>query len=257
MLSVMESSLFLTANDQPISLGQALRYLESAEKLQLVLWEIIRQHVLEEELQAIEEVENSAEIIEQTIIDFRLKQQLTNYDTFQEWLAIQGLNYATFRRRIAFSLKLERLKAQVAEPNIQEYFIERKLYLDRVVLSRLVVKEQALAEELRSQILEDGARFEQLVQKYSVAEDLIVNGMMGPVSRGAMPNILRASVDLAIAGELIGPLEIEGLWYLVRVENFLPAALDEQMKQGLEDELFEQWLEDKIKRIDAKLQVEF
>ena len=42
------------------------------------------------------------------------------------------------------------------------------------MLSRLVVEEQALAEELYSQILEDGARFEQLVQEYSVTEDRVV-----------------------------------------------------------------------------------
>lgn len=254
---MMESSLFLTANEQPISLGQALKYLESAEKLQLVLWEIIRQHVLEEELQAIEEIESSAEIIEQTIIDFRLKHQLTNSDTFQEWLISQGLNYTTLRRQIAFNLKLNRLKVQVTELNIQEYFIERKIYLDRVVISRLVVEEQALAEELKSQIIEDGARLEQLVQKYSIAEDQLFNGMMGAISRGSMPDGLRAAVDLANPGELIGPLEIEGVWYLVRLEKFLPAALDEQLKQELESELFEQWLEDKIQKIDVKLQVKF
>lgn len=186
---MMESSLFLIADDQPISLGQALRYLESAGKLEFVLWEIMRQHVLVQELQVLEESEISADVIEQMVIDFRLERQLTNSEIFQEWLASEGLDYTKFRRKIAFDLKLERLKAQVAKPNLQEYFIEHKIYLDQVVLSRLVVEEQALAEELKSQILEDGARFEQLVQEYSVTEDRVVNGMMGLVSRGTMPDI--------------------------------------------------------------------
>ncbi|MHC5833687.1 MAG: peptidylprolyl isomerase, partial [Nostoc sp.] len=88
------------------------------------------------------------------------------------------------------NLKLEKLKAQITEPNLQEYFIERKIFLDRVVLSRLVVEDQALAEELKSQIVEDGARFELLVQEYSVEDDRIFNGMMGAVSRGRMPDVL-------------------------------------------------------------------
>ena len=125
------------------------------------------------------------------------------------------------------------------------------------LLSRLGVKEQALAEELKSQILEDGTTLEQLIQEHSIAEDQIFNGMMGAVSRASMPDALRATVDSAKPGELIGPLEIEGIWYLVRVEKFLPAALDEQLKQELADELFEQWLEDKIQKIDVKLQVKF
>lgn len=254
---MMKSSLFLLVDDQPISLEQALRYLESAGKLDLVLWEIIRQHVLEQELQVLEENEISADIIEQMVIDFRLERQLTNSKIFQEWLANEGLDYAKFRKKIAFNFNIEKLKADVTDANIQEYFIEQKIYLDRVVLSRLVVEEQALAEELQSQIVEDGARFERLVQEYSIATDRISNGMMGPISRGAMPHKLRAAVDLANPGELIEPLEIDGLWYLFRVENFLPATLDENLKQELEDEIFEQWLEDKVKSIDAKLQVDF
>lgn len=254
---MIESSLFLTVDDQPISLGQALRYLESVGKLEFFLWEIMRQYVLEQELQVLDENEISTELIEQMVIDFRLERQLTNAEIFQQWLISEGLDYASFRKKVAFNFQVEKLKARVTQPNVQEYFIENKIYLDRVVLSRLVVEEQALAEELHSQILEDGARFEQLVQEYSIAGDRISNGMMGPISRGAMPDTVRASVDLANNGDLIGPLEIEGLWYLFRVENVLPAALDEEMKQKLEEDIFEQWLEDKVKKIDAKLQVDF
>jgi parvulin-like peptidyl-prolyl isomerase len=72
-----------------------------------------------------------------------------------------------------------------------------------------------------------------------------------------MPDDLRAAIDLASPGELIGPLEIERLWYLVRVEKFLPASLDEPTKQQLMDELFEQWLEEKVQQTDVQLHVKF
>lgn len=254
---MMESRPFLTADDQSISLGQALRYLASVGKLESVLWEIMRQHVIEQELQTREELNIGSDAIEQVVIDIRLKYQLADPESFREWLASEGIDYTAFRRQIADSLKLARLKVQVTEPRLQEYFIEQKIYLDQVILSRLVVEEQALAEELKSQILEDGASFEQLVQEYSVAEDRMFNGMMGATSRGSLPDTLRTAVDLASPGELIGPLEIEGLWSLVRVEQFLPASLDEQLRAELEDELFEQWLEEKIQSIDIKLQVNF
>jgi hypothetical protein len=60
---MMDLSLFLLVNDQPISLGQSLKYLESAGKLELVIWEIIRQYALEQELQALEENQISTELI--------------------------------------------------------------------------------------------------------------------------------------------------------------------------------------------------
>jgi parvulin-like peptidyl-prolyl isomerase len=250
----MEPSLFLTADEQPISLEQALKYLDSAGKLEPVLWEIMRSYVIEQELQTLEDDISSE--LDQVVLDFRLENELTNYTIFQEWLVNQGLDYPTFRSQIASKLKLEKLKAQVTEANLQEYFIERKIFLDRVVLSRLVVEEEALAEELKSQIIEDGAKFEQLVQEYSITDDRIFNGMMGAMSKGTLPTVLRAAIDLANPGELIS-LEIEGLWYLVRFEKFLPASLDEQLKSELAQELFEQWLEDKIQNINVQLQVKF
>ena len=254
-----ESSLFLTVDDAPVTLGQALRYLESSGKLESVLWEVIRQHVIEQELQQ-QDLAISSDVIDQIVMDFRLENQLTDYESFQDWLASQEIDSTNFRQQIAFNLKLERLKTlktKVTEPNLQEYFIERKLFLDRVVLSCLVVEKRSLAQELKSQIVEDGVPFEQLVQKYSIAEDRIFNGMMGAVSRGTMPDALRSAVDLAKPGDLLEPLEIQELWYLVRVEKFLSAALDEQLGQELQDELFEKWLDDKIQAMNVKLEVKF
>jgi parvulin-like peptidyl-prolyl isomerase len=252
-----ESNAFITANDQPISIERALRYLKSTGKLEFVLWEIVLQHVIEQELNAVEELEINSELIDQIILEFRVENDLTNYDGFQAWLANDGLDYSTFRQQIASKFQLEHLKTRITERNLQEYFIEQKIFLDRVVLSRLVVQEKALAEELKSQILEEGARFEHLAQEYSVAEDGIFNGMMGAASRGTMPDDLRAAIDLANPGELIGPLKIEELWYLVRVEKFLPASLDESIEQQLKDELFEQWLEEKVQQMDVQLHVKF
>jgi parvulin-like peptidyl-prolyl isomerase len=249
--------ILLTIDNQPIFLEQALKYLESAGKLELVVEEIVRQHAIERELQSQAELQIDADAIEQAVIDFRFNSELTDRETFQAWLAEEGLNYSAFRQQIATYLKLKKLKTQIATPNLQEYFIDRKLFLDRVVLSRLVVEDRNLAEELRIQILEEGANFEQLVREYSVADDRIVNGMMGAVSRGSLPDNLRAAVDSAEPGELIELIEINDLWYLVRLEQVLPATFDEQLQQQLEDELFDRWLESKIQEIDVKLQVKF
>lgn len=251
-----ESSLFLTVDEQSLTLGQALKYLELSGKLESFLLEIIRQHIIEQELQT-QQLTINPDVIDQVIMDFRLEKQLTDYESFQEWLASVGIDSSIFRQQITSNLKLEKLKATVIKPNLQEYFIENKLFLDQVVLSRLVVEQQALAEELKSQIIEDGARFEQLVQEYSVAEDRILNGMMGAVSRGLIPDALRSAIDKANPGDLLDPIEIEGLWYLFRFEKFLAAALDEQMEQELQNELFEKWLDDRIQSMNVKIEVKF
>lgn len=251
----MVSQPFLTVDDQPIYLAQALQYLQGAGKLKAFIGDILRQHVIEQELQAREDIGVNPALIEQAVIDFRLQRQLTDPKVFAEWLQSNGQDYTTFHSSVAFGFKLENLKVQITGSKLQEYFIERKLFLDRVVLSRILVNEQELAEELASQI-EEGASFDQLAREYSIADDRVLNGMMGPVSRGALPDILRASVDAASPGELIGPLALEGRWLLFRVEQFLPASLeDAQLKLALQNELFEQWIAQKIQTMAVKLQV--
>jgi parvulin-like peptidyl-prolyl isomerase len=118
-----------------------------------------------------------------------------------------------------------------------------------------VVDSKERAEELKSQIIEDGLRFEQIAQEYSIAEDSIINGMMGAVSRGGMPDELRSVVDAAQVGELIGPVELTGLFYLMRVEKLLPARLDEALQARLQEELFEQWLDAKIQSMHVQLAI--
>lgn len=249
----MVSKPFLTVNDQPIPLQQALQYLQFSGKLESFIREILRQYVIEQELQARSDLDISPILTEQAVIEFRLQNQLTDPKVFAQWLANNGKDYNSFHASITFGFKLEKLKAQVTESKLQEYFIERKLFLDRVVLSRLVVVDQELAEELASQI-EEGASFEQLAKEYSIADDKIVNGMMGPISRGTLPDVLRAAVDSANSGELIGPLELEGRWVLFRVGQFLPASLeDSQLKQALQNELFEQWVAQKIQKMTVNI----
>ncbi|MEB3214916.1 MAG: peptidylprolyl isomerase [Nostocales cyanobacterium 94392] len=251
----MESSSFLTVDDRLISVQQAVKHLQVSGKLGQFIRDILRQDVIEQEIKARTEIELSPALTEQAIIDFRLKNELSDPQKFQDWLNNSGTDYDTFHATVAFGFKLEKLKSVIADSKLGEYFIERKIFLDRVVLSRIIVDNRELAEELHTQI-EEGTSFEQLAREYSLADDKIVNGMMGPVSRGTMPDKLRAAVDVANPGDILGPIQLEERYGLFRLEQLLPASLeDTQLKQALQNELFEKWLAEKIQKLTVKLQV--
>ena len=252
----MESSSFLTVNDQEITLAEVVKYLQISGRLGNFMSDVLRQHIIEQEISARTDIEISSALIEQTIIDFRLKNQLTDAQKFQEWLTNNGTDYTTFHTSITFGFQLEKLKALITEAKLPEYFIEKKIYLDRVILSRILVDSRELAEELQTQI-EEGSSFEQLAKEYSLADERVFNGMMGPISRGTIPDILRAAVDATTPGKLINPIEIEGRFALFRLEQILPASLeDPQLQQSLKNELFEKWLGDKIQNLTVKIQVD-
>lgn len=251
----MTSEPFLTIADQPISLKQAFRYLQMNRKLDGFIGEIVRQFVIEQEINSRDDLKIPSGVVEQRIIDFRLQQKLTDPKQFQDWLTSNGMTHEVFFNQVAYGFKQQKLKEEVGASRLQEYFIERKVFLDRVVISRIIVQDKELADELKSQ-LQEGASFEQLAREYSITDDRIMNGMVGPVSRGSMPDILRAEVDLAKTGDIVGPLGLEGRWGLFRIEEILSVSLDDpQLKQTLQDELFEQWLAERIQQMPIRLQI--
>jgi len=252
----MESQPFLTIDDQPISLAKAIGYLRSTGDFQPFLLKIIRQHILETELQTHDDLEIESNIIEQAVIDFRFENQLNDPDRFQEWLKTQGISYADFRHQIAARLKIQKLKADVTAPKLEEYFNANKALLNQVVISRIVVAELDFALNLKNQILADSSRFEPLAKEHSLTNDRLVNGIMEAVSLGQIPSQIREYIITATPGELIGPLEIDERYALLRVERFIPATLEGSLKRELQDQLFEQCLEGKAQKLTIKMHVE-
>jgi hypothetical protein len=251
----MTSIPFLSVNDRTISLSEAIAYLRSSGQLSSFLAGILRQYILEQELKEVNQIQVDEASIEQAIINFRISRQLLDPQDWEQWLASNGMSYQDLRSSVTADLKLEKLKFQIAEPQLETYFQERKSLLDRVVLSRIILAERSLAENIKQQLLQDRNRFELLAREHSITSDRIANGMMGLVSRAQMPDILRATVDLARAGEILGPLEIDERYCIFRVEQFLPAALEGVLKQELQNQLFEQWLQEKLQKITVKLEV--
>jgi len=249
----MEGSPFLTIDETAISINQAVGYLQAAGTFQRFLVDILRQYVLESELKSREDIQAESLKVDQAIMDFRLQNQLTEPDKFQTWLNTNGVTYEGFQQRIAFGFKVEKLKTEVAAPKLEAYFEERKPMLDRVVLSRIILNEAQLAEDLKQQILADRSKFESLARQHSVTEDRVMNGMMGPVTRQQMPDILKTAVDLASPGELIGPLEIDGRYCIFRLEESLPAVLEGRLMHDLKNQLFDRWLQERLQSMKIQL----
>lgn len=248
----MEPIPFLTINKQTLTLEQSLTYLRTAGELPRLLLEITRQYILEKEIQAFGIEEPISEVLEQIILEFRLKKKLTTPEVFQIWLTTQNLKYADFRRTIAFRVQLEALKTKVTELKLQDYFLEKKVLLDRIVLSRIVVENSELAQDLKEKVEQQGADFAQLAKQYSVVDDAVVGGVMGAVLRGQMPEPIYKATENVQQGQFVGPLEIEGRYCLLKIEQLLPATLEGELKHELENRLFDKWLKEKLREVNVR-----
>jgi parvulin-like peptidyl-prolyl isomerase len=58
-------------------------------------------------------------------------------------------------------------------------------------------------------------------------------------------------------GQIVGPMEVEGGWCIFRVDEFLEASLDNpQVKQRLQNELFDQWLNQQLQSAKITLNIQ-
>ncbi|MEB3884549.1 peptidylprolyl isomerase [Lyngbya sp. CCY1209] len=251
------SKPFMTINDtDSISLGQSLKYLQSSGKFQTFLSEILRQYVIDKELQTREDVNVNPATVEQAVINFRMERNLSDPQAFQAWLDQNRMTYNAFHEQVSNGFKRETLKLAVVGPKLEEYFQERKPFLDSVVLSRIVVDDYEMAESLKNKILSGEATFEAIAREHSVTTESRVNGMMGAVSRATIPETIKPAVEGGQVGQIVGPFEVEGRWCLFRIEEFIEVSLETKgMKQRLQNELFDRWMNEQLKTLTVKLQI--
>ncbi len=252
----MTAEKFLTIGDENISLPQALGYLRASGDLQQFLMRILRQHVIAKEIAQRTDLEVDSSQIEQAIVNFRLQNQLVNPQSFDQWLTSQGTNYTDFRKQVTAGLKFELLKQVIVHSKVEEVFNQNKDTFEQVILSRIVVDNLAKAEELKTQLDKQPAQFEKLVKEHSTTSDRLFNGMMGAVTVGQLPEKIRALLEDAQPGDIVGPVEFQNLYSILRLEQRIPATLSGQLKQNLEEQVFEQWWQLQLQNQPVKLHIE-
>jgi hypothetical protein len=251
----MSNIPFLKINSTEIALSQGIQYLKDSGRLGDFLAQIVRQHLLKSELDELKDVQIKNEEIEQTLLNFRIQNQLIEQEEFQGWLTESGLTYEDLRQGIERDLRLDQLRERIAAPKLQDYFQQQKNLLDQVVLSRIIVEDSGQAELLKQQLVSNPAGFGTLAQEHSLTSDRIMNGMMGPVSQSSLPDVLKPMVESAQPGSVVGPVPLEDRYGLFRIEQFLPAKLEGEVETELKNQLFEQWLQEKMQSLDIQLLV--
>jgi PPIC-type PPIASE domain len=254
-LNFVGSTPFLTVDGESVSLSEALQYLKQAGGFQRALGEILRQYIIDKELQTRDEIQVDDFRVDQALLDFRNQSQLNDPELLQKWLVANGISYTEFRNQIALGIKGEKLKNEVTHDKLKSYFEQEKPLLDQVVLSRIILEDAEKAEEIGQQIRQDPTQFESLAREHSITNDKARNGLMGVVRKGTLPEILRTEIAQAEAGAVVGPLAIDNRYCLFRVEEILPATLDEPLKQELKNQLFEKWIQERLKEKKIKLEV--
>ena len=194
------------------------------------------------------------EELQQAADRFRTGRDLYDEKTTAQWLAANYLSYAEWEMSLEDDIIRFKLRDVLTRDRVEKYFAEQRLSLDAATISRLVVKEEGLARELRAQVVEDGADFYTLARRYSV--DLSTRpagGYSGAIRRSEMEASMEAAVFGAQPGKTLGPMKTYAGWEVVKVEALIPATLDDAMREAIKSLLFDDWLNDQ--RLKAKIRI--
>jgi hypothetical protein len=129
---------------------------------------------------------------------------------------------------------------------IPSYFLTRKRALDRVIFSAIQVDNLSMAQEIYLRIKDRQQSFDKLARLYSQGSEAKLGGVMGPIALERINPKIAYYLSSLKSGELSPLFKLDNFHVFVRLEQWVPARFDEDIKAQLIEELFEQWLQAEI-----------
>lgn len=186
--------------------------------------------------------------------EFRTQRELYDEQTTESWLRSRYLSRHDWESLLEGEIVKEKLKKVLTAGRVEKYFAEHRLTFDSASISRLVVRDEQVARELRAQMVEEHADFHTLTREHSYdLKTKMSGGYQGAIHRSEMQPVLEAAVFGSSVGKIIGPIKTYDGWELVKVESIQLANLDRQLRELIESRLFEEWLVSR--RRTAKLRI--
>jgi parvulin-like peptidyl-prolyl isomerase len=173
---------------------------------------------------------------------------LRSAEQLQSHLAARSLNEAEATWQAELSQRLQRHCEAHFAHRAEQRFLARKPQLDQVIYSLLRVKEASLARELYLRIAEGEADFAELAASYSQGPEQATRGIVGPVPLLQAHPVLAERLRTSRPGELQAPIAIDQWWLVVRLERLHAASFDDEMRQRMALELFEEWVDEEVRQ---------
>ncbi|MEL6554761.1 MAG: peptidylprolyl isomerase [Cyanobacteria bacterium J06621_11] len=236
----------LTINDREVGWTEVFGCMQLFGKLKPFLRTFISQHVLLEEINRRDDLTVTSADVMQAIMDFRIQKNLQEQAEFEAWLTSEHLDHATFQRKIVLEIMVAQLKEKIAAPDINDYFEENRDLFTELKFSCLVAKDEAIAHQLKQAAVPHDRDFRQLASEFSATDETAVNYFQQQSVKGSLPLEIRDQLGAASIGEVVGPILVNEVWSIFRVEAQYPAELNDRLKPQIEATLFNRWLTEQL-----------
>lgn len=164
------------------------------------------------------------------------------------WLVNQMITVDELERGIRDRLLAEKVAEHLFSKDVEKFFVQNKIDFEQVLIYQIVVPYEKLAQEIFYQIEEAEISFYEAAHLYDIDERRRYQcGYEGRVYRwNLQPDLAAIVFAHQKIGEVIGPIVIDKLSHLLKVEQFIPAELTPERYQDIRQQLFNQWLESEL-----------
>ena len=152
------------------------------------------------------------------------------------WRENDLLYFATKQARIS------RFQQLIFAEDVELRFLSSKNDLDTIRYSLIRLRNENLAFELHQRLLEQEADFEELAATFSEGPERDHGGQLGPVPLSQAHPVLVEKLRISQPGQLWEPFFLKDIWVIIRLDEWQGARLDDQTRQQLLQDLFNDWL---------------
>ncbi|MEM7770522.1 MAG: peptidylprolyl isomerase [Cyanobacteria bacterium P01_E01_bin.6] len=201
--------------------------------------------------EAIADIDCTAEEKEETYQAFYQQNQIVEPENRQAWLNHYRMSETQLQSLATRELRIEKFKNEKWGPKLESYFLDKKGRLDKVIYSLIRTKDIGIAQELYFRISEGEQSFSETAREYSQGPESQTDGLIGPVELSVPHPSLAHMLSISQPGQLCPPTRVGEWVVIVRLERFIPAQLDEAMRQRLLNEAFNEWIKEQLQGLQA------
>ena len=191
----------------------------------------------------------TAELENRLLQSYLQEQEIHDQPALESYLSQKGWSDSDLRYFATKGERLDQFQTRVFDPEVEEKFLAQKLDLDQVTYSMIRVQDGNLAFELHQRLLENEATFEQLAAQHSQGPERESGGRCGPVPLNQAHDAVVQKLRTSAPGQLLEPFFLVDVWLILRLEQWQGARLDQETREQLREELFEQWLNERVMQL--------
>jgi putative peptide maturation system protein len=189
-------------------------------------------------------LEVSDEEVEAVVDRFRRRRGLYGIEQTHEWLAQRGMTPEDLYRLLAGEAGKIKLREEIAQGRIEEYFASHEREFDTARLARLRVRGEEEAGRLYDKLSAGELDFFEAAQRQFLGDvQPGTSELLVVVRREQMPPAYSDAIFRAEPGELLGPFQNGDEYDIVRVLQISRAKIDQDTREAVKDRLFQEWLE--------------